>query len=48
MRGHAAVFNLTQEIRGEARMVERAYGLGAGALAEAVAMIGERIELQPA
>jgi transposase-like protein len=47
-KGQAAIFNLTQDIRGEARLVERAFGLGAGALAEAVAMIGERLEIQPA
>ncbi len=47
-KGRAAIFNLTQDIRGEARIVERAFGIGAGALAEAVATIGERLELQPA
>jgi IS6 family transposase len=47
-KGQAAVFNLTQDICGEARIVERAFGLGACALAEAVAMIGERLEIQPA
>jgi transposase-like protein len=41
-KGQAAVFNLTQDIRGEARIVERAFGLGAGALAEAVAVMGEK------
>jgi transposase-like protein len=48
LKGQAAVFNLTHDIRGEARIVERAFGLGAGALAEAIAMIGERLEIQPA
>ncbi len=47
-KGQAAIFNLTQDIRGEAHLVERAFGLGVGALAEAVAMIGERLEIQPA
>jgi transposase-like protein len=47
-KGQAAAFNLTQDIRGEARIVERAFGLGACALAEAVAIIGKRLELQPA
>ena len=47
-KGQAAIFNLTQEIRGEARIVERAFGLGASALAETVAAIGEQLELQPA
>ncbi len=47
-KGQAAVFNLTQDIRGEARIVERAFGIGASALAEADAMITEQLELQPA
>ncbi len=47
-KGQASIFNLTQDIRGEARLVERAFGIGAGALAEAVAIIGERLEIQPA
>jgi transposase-like protein len=47
-KGQAATFNLTQDIRGEARIVERAFGIGAGALAEVVALIGEQLEHQPA
>ena len=47
-KGQVAIFNLTQDIRGEARIVERASGIGASALAEAVALIGERLERQPA
>ena len=47
-KGQAAIFNLTQDIRGEARIVERAFGIGASALAETIAIIGERLELQPA
>ena len=47
-KGQAAAFNLTRDIRGEARLVERAFGIGAGALAEAVALIGKALELQPA
>jgi transposase-like protein len=47
-KGQAAIFNLTQDIRGEARIVERAFGIGASALAEAAAMITEQLELQPA
>ncbi len=47
-KGQAAAFNLTQDIRGEARIVERAFGLGACAIAEVVAIIGERLEIQPA
>jgi hypothetical protein len=44
-KGQAAAFNLTRDIRGEARMVERAFGLGASALAETVRLLGERLEL---
>ena len=47
-KGQASVFNLTRDIRGEARIVERAFAIGASALAEAVALIGERLHLQPA
>jgi IS6 family transposase len=47
-KGQAAIFNLTQDIRGEARIVERAFGIGASALAEAVAVLGEQLKLQPA
>lgn len=47
-KGRAAIFNLTQDIRDEARIVERAFGIGASTLAEAVAVIGERLNLQPA
>ena len=47
-KGQAAIFNLTKDIRGEARTVERAFGIGLGSLAEAVAVIGEQLELQPA
>jgi IS6 family transposase len=47
-KGQAAIFNLTQDIRGEARIVERAFGVGVGALAETITIIGEALELQPA
>src|SRR3954454_8516293 len=42
------VFNITHDIRGEARLVERAFGLGASALAEAVQFVSERFELEAA
>ncbi len=35
-KNQAAIFNITRDIRGEARLVERAFGLGPSALAEAV------------
>ncbi len=47
-KDQAAICNLTQDIRGEARIVERAFGIGASALAEAVALIGESLKLQTA
>jgi IS6 family transposase len=47
-KGQAAIFNLTQDIRGEARIVERAFGIGSGALAEAVSVLGGGLNLQPA
>ena len=47
-KGQAAIFNLTKDIRGEARIVERAFGIGAGALAEAVEIIGESLNLRTA
>ena len=42
-KGQAAIFNLTQDIHGEARIVKRAFGIGTSALAEAVALIGEQL-----
>ena len=45
-KGQAAAFNLTSNICGEARIVERAFGIGASALAEIVAAVNEALELQ--
>ncbi len=45
-KGQAAAFNITRDIRGEARIVERAFGLGASALAEGLAALNEALELQ--
>ena len=47
-KGQARAFNVTGDIRGEARIVERAFGLGASALAEAVQFINEQLEFQAA
>jgi len=47
-KNQAAIFNITRDIRGEARLVERACGLGASALAEAVQFVNERIKLEAA
>ena len=37
-KGQAALFNLTRDIHGEARIVERAFGIGPSMLTEAVAL----------
>jgi transposase-like protein len=47
-KGQAAAFNLTRDIRGEARIVERAFGLGASALAEAVQLLNDRLQVEKA
>jgi transposase, IS6 family len=47
-KGQAAVFNITRDIRGEARVVERAFSLGLSAIAEAVQFISERLEIEAA
>ncbi len=47
-KGQAAIFSITQDICGETRIVERAFGIGPGALAEAVVVIRKQLELQPA
>ena len=47
-KGQARAFNLTRDFRGEARIFERAFDLGASPLAEAVRFVNERLELQAA
>ena len=47
-KGQAAIFNITRDIRGEARSTRRAFGLGPCALAEAVPFVSERLELEAA
>ena len=47
-KGQAAIFNITYDIRGEARLVERAFRLGACALAEAMQLVSERLEREAA
>jgi transposase, IS6 family len=47
-KGQASAFNLTRDIRGEARIVERAFGLGASALSEVVQLVQEKIALEAA
>ncbi len=45
-KGQAAMFNLTRDMRGAARIVERAFGLGPCVLAEAAQFINARLEPQ--
>ena len=47
-KGQAHAFNITRDIRGEARIVERAFGLGASALAEVVQLLNEGCERRAA
>ncbi len=47
-KGQAAAFNITRDIHGEARIVERAFGLGTSVLAEAVRFVSERLQIQAA
>ena len=47
-KGQAAIFNLTRDIRGEARIVERALGIGPCVLAETMQFVTQRMELEAA
>ena len=47
-KGQAAILNLPRDICGEARIVERAFGLGPFALSETIALLGKTLNLQPA
>jgi transposase, IS6 family len=47
-KGQARAFNITDDIHGEARLVERAFGLGASPLTEAVRFVSERLETEAA
>ena len=47
-KGQARAFNVIGDIRGEACIVERAFGLGASALAEVVNLVTQQLELQVA
>ena len=44
----AAIFNLTRDICGEMRIVERAFGIAPSALTETIALIEKTLNLQPA
>jgi hypothetical protein len=47
-KGQASAFNVTRDIREEARIVERAFGLGASALAEAALFLNEQLQREAA
>ncbi len=47
-KGQAAIFNVTRDMRGEARIVERAFGIGPRVLAETMQLVTERMELEAA
>ncbi len=44
-KGQAAIFNLTGDVRGEARIVERAFGIGPSALTEAPVLLAQSLEI---
>jgi IS6 family transposase len=43
--GQAAAFNRTRDTRGEARIVERAFGLGSPIMAEVIQLVTKQLEL---
>ena len=47
-KGQARAFNVTRDIQGEARIVERAFGLGTSALAEVVQLLNDNCERRAA
>ncbi len=47
-KGQAAIFNLTGDICGEARIVERAFGIRPSALTEIVAILQQNFDAKPA
>ncbi|PRX01532.1 UNVERIFIED_ORG: hypothetical protein BCL66_1361, partial [Martelella mediterranea] len=47
-KGQANIFNLTRDIRGEARIVERAFGIGPSALTEALELLAQNLQGQTA
>ncbi|MTI16834.1 IS6 family transposase [Rhodobacteraceae bacterium RKSG542] len=43
-KGQSNIFNLSKDITGEARIVERAFGVGSCALSEAMALVKSRLD----
>jgi len=47
-KGQASAFNLSRDICGEARMVERAFGIGGSATADAISLFDRTLAAQTA
>lgn len=47
-KGQAAIFNLTGDNRGEARIIERAFGIGPSARTELVARLAQNLDAKTA
>jgi hypothetical protein len=47
-KSQAAAFNITRDIGGEARLVERTFGIGASSPLDAVRFVTNRLELEAA
>jgi hypothetical protein len=47
-KGQASSLNITRDMRGEARLVERAFNVGPGMLAEVVQVVSQQFEPQAA
>ncbi len=47
-KGQAGIFNLTGDLRGEARIVERAFGIGPSALTEVVTLLAQTADAKAA
>ena len=47
-KGQARIFDVTRDIRGEARIVERAFGLGPSALSEAIQFADQHFNIEAA
>lgn len=47
-KGQASSFNIIRDMRGEARLVERAFNVGPCVLAGAMQLISQQLELQDA
>lgn len=45
-KGQAAAYNLSRDVLGEARMIERAFDVGACALTDAVALLNRQLQQQ--